>query len=235
MPSQKADIILVAGAGKGIGLACVNELLHSYPDGNVLACSRNTDTLSKLSSENKKLISLSADLSNISTNSSKEIQSILSKYNLKGVIFTAGVLEKQNLDSITKTFFDSIYHNNVWSLVSLIQTISPYINKSTHIVTIGSMGGHTGTLKFAGMSTYSASKAALACLTECLAEELKAIGATANCLNIGAVSTDMMKTAFPDYNTEITPEKMARFIVNFTLYSKDLFNGRVIPVSSTIP
>lgn len=235
MSSQKADIIIVAGAGKGIGLACVKEILSSYPNHFVLACSRNIDELTKIGSENKNLFSLSADFSNISLNSTSEIISRLSNFNLKGIIFTAGILEKQNLNTITKSFFDSIYQNNVWSLISLIQIVSPYINNSTHIVTLGSMGGHTGTLKFSGMSTYSSSKAALACLTECIAEELKSTGASANCLNIGAVSTDMMKTAFPDYHTEITPDKMARFIVNFTLYSKDLLNGKVIPVSSTIP
>jgi NAD(P)-dependent dehydrogenase (short-subunit alcohol dehydrogenase family) len=97
------------------------------------------------------------------------------------------------------------------------------------------MGGHTGTLKFNGMATYSSSKAAMACITECIAEEIKTKGASANCLNIGAVNTEMMKTAFPDFETHITPEIMARFIINFTIFSKELFNGKVIPVSSTIP
>ena len=233
MVSPTKDLIIVAGAGKGIGFSCVKEILESYPQIHILAISRNTSNLIQLSSDS--LFSYKCDFSNLSSNNKREISNLLTNYNLKGIVFTAGILEVKSIGEITLEIFNSIYQNNVWSLINLIQTVKPNLNSSTHIVTVGSMGGHTGTLKFSGMSTYSSSKAALSSLTECIAEELKPLGISANCLNIGAVETEMMKTAFPDFKTQIKPENMAKFIIHFTISCKELFNGKVIPVSSTIP
>lgn len=227
------DLIIVAGAGKGIGFACVQEILNSFPNISVLALSRNTSNLKRISQIN--LNSINCDLSIPNKDLKTQISKLISGYNLKGIIFTAGVLELKSIGDITLNTFNTIYQNNVWSLMNLIQTIEANLNSTSHIVTIGSMGGHTGTMKFNGMSIYSSSKAALASITECIAEEFKTKGISANCLNIGAVETDMMKTAFPGYKSNVSPESMAKFIVNFTIFSKELFNGKVIPVSSTIP
>jgi short-subunit dehydrogenase len=227
------DLIIVAGAGKGIGFACVKEILEKYPLLSILAISRNTSKLTTLSNDN--LFTYECDLSSFSITNKQEIYKLLNNFNLKGIVFTAGILEVKPIDEITLEIFNSIYRNNVWSLINLIQIVKPNLNSSTHIVTIGSMGGHTGTLKFSGMSTYSSSKAALSSLTECIAEELKPLGISANCLNIGAVETEMMKTAFPEFQTQIKPENIAKFIIHFTVSCKELFNGKVIPVSSTIP
>jgi short-subunit dehydrogenase len=227
------DLIIVAGAGKGIGFACVKEILEKYPLLSILAISRNTSKLTTLSNDN--LFTYECDLSSLSITNKQEIYKLLNNFNLKGIVFTAGILEVKPIDEITLEIFNSIYRNNVWSLINLIQIVKPNLNSSTHIVTIGSMGGHTGTLKFSGMSTYSSSKAALSSLTECIAEELKPLGISANCLNIGAVETEMMKTAFPEFQTQIKPENIAKFIIHFTVSCKELFNGKVIPVSSTIP
>lgn len=235
MSSSEQELIIIAGAGKGIGLACVYEILNVYPQYDVLAISRNTINLHKLHEENKRLSYYQCDLSDLNSKNKDDLRSFLSNKKLKGLVFTAGILEKIEFGKITLNSFEKIYRNNVWSLIDLVQILYPYINSITHIVTIGSMGGQTGTLKFSGMATYSSSKAAMACLTECIAEDIKTTGASTNCLNIGAVKTEMMKTAFPDFETSITPELTARFIINFTLFSKELFNGKVIPVSSTIP
>lgn len=233
MISPIKDLIIVAGAGKGIGFACVKEILEKYPHIAVLAISRNTSKLILLSNEN--LSTYKCDFSNLSSTNKREISNLLNNFNLKGIVFTAGILDVKPIGEITLEIFNSIYQNNVWSLINLIQIVQPNLNSSTHIVTVGSMGGHTGTLKFSGLATYSSSKAALASLTECIAEELKPLGISANCLNIGAVETEMMNTAFPDFKTQIKPENIAKFIMHFTISCKELFNGKVIPVSSTIP
>ncbi len=235
MSESLQELIIIAGAGKGIGLACVNEILNVYPQYKVLALSRNTSNLEKVTDKNNQLISYQCDLSSLTSKNKTEIDVFLFDQKLKGLIFTAGILEKIEFGKITVDSFENIYKNNVWSLIDLVQTIYSHLNSSSHIVAIGSMGGHTGTLKFNEMATYSSSKAAMACLIECFAEEIKTKGSSANCLNIGAVNTEMMKTAFPTFETDISPEIMARFIINFTIFNKELFNGKVIPVSSTIP
>ena len=218
--SISKDIIIVAGAGKGIGLAVVKNILAEFPEKKIIAISRDISNLVQLNNTDH-LIILKADLTSLSNDSIKFINS--------------QVLDKFPITEIKKEKFESIFQNNLWSFIELIKTVFLSINSTTHIVSIGSMGGITGTQKFNGMSLYSTSKAALSLFTECLAEELKETGASANCLAIGAVNTEMMKKAFPDYTSHIDPEEMAEFIVDFTINRKNLFTGKVIPVTSTNP
>jgi len=104
-----------------------------------------------------------------------------------------------------------------------------------HVVNITSMGGFQGSMKFKGLSHYSASKAALASLTECLAEEFKLEEMVFNALALGAVQTEMLAEAFPNYKAPVSAEQMGEFIANFSLNAKTFFNGKIIPISISIP
>jgi 3-oxoacyl-[acyl-carrier protein] reductase len=98
------------------------------------------------------------------------------------------------------------------------------------------MGGFQGSSKFAGLSAYSSSKAALVGLTECLAEELKEKNISVNCLAIGAVQTEMLAEAFPGYQAPLSPKQMAEYIFDFAAKGKILhlyYNGKILPVSSS--
>jgi hypothetical protein len=45
----------------------------------------------------------------------------------------------------------------------------------------------------------------------------------------------MLRAAFPGYEATVSPEEMASYIADFTLKSGQLFNGKIIPVSSSTP
>jgi len=105
----------------------------------------------------------------------------------------------------------------------------------THVVNISSMGGFQGSAKFPGLSVYSSSKAAIANLTEVLAEEYKETNIRFNCLALGSVQTEMLKEAFPTYNSSMSAKKMAEFIIEFSINGSQYFNGKIIPVSLSIP
>mgnify|MGYP000038260248 CR=1 FL=1 len=140
--------------------------------------------------------------------------------------------EEINVVDLEKTF-----RTNLFAPFRLIQELLPFLKKaqSPHVVNIGSVGGVQGSLKFTGLSSYSASKASLAILTECLAEEYKDSHIKFNCLSLGAVQTEMLKKAFPDYKAPITPIKMAEFISSFSLESHEYLNGKVISISQSNP
>jgi len=110
-------------------------------------------------------------------------------------------------------------------------------NKQTrsHIVNISSMGGYQGSIKFPGLSIYASTKAAIANLTEGLAVEFAEKNISINCLAIGAVQTEMLKSAFPDYNGGVKPETMADYVLNFTIRAHQVFNGKILPVSNSTP
>jgi NAD(P)-dependent dehydrogenase (short-subunit alcohol dehydrogenase family) len=109
------------------------------------------------------------------------------------------------------------------------------MNKGSHIVFISSIGGFQGSVKFAGLSAYSTSKAALVSLTELLAEEYKDSGIAINCLCLGAVQTEMLEQAFPGYQAPHSAKEIAEFITDFTLHSGKFFHGKIIPVSISTP
>ncbi|MCK7533451.1 MAG: SDR family oxidoreductase [Marinilabiliales bacterium] len=100
------------------------------------------------------------------------------------------------------------------------------MKKGAHIVNISSMGGYQGSSKYKGLSYYSASKAAISCLSECLAGEFSGTGITVNCLALGAVQTEMFEEAFPGSQAPVSTMEMAQFIVNFALNGNRFFNGK---------
>ncbi len=107
--------------------------------------------------------------------------------------------------------------------------------QGAHILNISSMGGITGTSKFSGLSAYSSSKGALSILTECLALELKEKNIAVNALALGAVQTEMLYKAFPNYKAPLSAKQMAEYIADFAVNGQKYFNGKVIPVSLSTP
>ena len=45
----------------------------------------------------------------------------------------------------------------------------------------------------------------------------------------------MLKKAFPGYEAQVNADEMASYIFNFANTGGKLFNGKVIPVSSSTP
>jgi NAD(P)-dependent dehydrogenase (short-subunit alcohol dehydrogenase family) len=109
------------------------------------------------------------------------------------------------------------------------------MQKGSHIVNISSMGGYQGTSKYPGLSYYSASKAALAILSECLAVEFRELGIKVNCLALGSVQTEMFSEAFPGHRASVSAEDMGEFIAEFALTGHKVFNGKILPVAISNP
>lgn len=230
--------IIVTGASKGIGREIV-KYLNKSPEHRIFAVSRNKEKLNTLKTECSNPdqvhvfdIDLTQDLY------SSEFQETIQK--LEGVdvlINNAGMLINKPFMQLTEGDWKTVFEVNLFSTVKLIQFLMPQLKKSkqAHIVNIGSMGGVENSAKFPGLSAYSASKAALANLTQCLAEELKEDNIHCNCMALGAVNTEMLQQAFPGYQANTSPEEMAAYIADFALKSGRLMNGKILHVSSSTP
>jgi NAD(P)-dependent dehydrogenase (short-subunit alcohol dehydrogenase family) len=152
------------------------------------------------------------------------------------LINNAGLLINKPFEMLSLADWQQVYSTNVFSLIALTQKLLPHFSgEMSHIVNISSMGGFQGSMKFKGLSAYSSSKAAVVGLTECLAEELKDKKIAVNCLCLGSVNTEMFSKAFPGYHGALSAEDAARFICRFALEGAALFNGKIIPVSSSTP
>ena len=126
---------------------------------------------------------------------------------------------------------------NYISVIESIQFFHSRLKQSTipHIVNISSVGGVTGSVKFPGLSIYSSSKGALSILSECLAKDFEEDCIAVNCLALGAVNTEMLNKAFPEYEAQISPLKMGEYISNFALNGHKVINGVTQVVSLSNP
>jgi NAD(P)-dependent dehydrogenase (short-subunit alcohol dehydrogenase family) len=151
------------------------------------------------------------------------------------LLHNAGSLLHKPFDQISTEEFQSIYKVNVFAVAELTKICIPFMQKGSHVVTISSMGGIQGSMKFAGLAAYSSSKGAVITLSEVLAEEYKERGIGFNVLALGAVNTEMLQEAFPGYEAPISAKEMADYIFNFALTGNAYYNGKVLQVSSSTP
>jgi len=223
--------VIITGASRGIGF----ELVKYFADANhkVLALSRNIDSLIALNHTNIKAISI--DLSK-EKDIIKAVDFIAASWRKVDIlIHNAGKLINKPFTELTSNDFIDVYKVNVFAIAELTRVILPFLQKGSHVVTISSMGGIQGSMKFPGLAAYSSSKGAVITLSELLAEEYKERGIAFNVLALGAVQTEMLAEAFPDYKAQMTATEMANYIANFALTGNKFYNGKVLQVSSSTP
>lgn len=222
--------IIITGTSRGIGYEMALQFAHEGH--NVLALSRKTP---KTLIEHKNITCLSVDLSLYSAIDQVEdfVKTTFKKVDI--IIHNAGALLLKPFEQITSQEFENIYKVNVFAVSSLTRICIPYLQKGSHVVTISSMGGIQGSMKFAGLAAYSSSKGAVITLSELLAEEYKEQGISFNVLALGSVNTEMLQEAFPGYEAPLSALEMANYIHDFALTGNKYYNGKVLQVSSTTP
>lgn len=200
---------------------------------NVLALSRNSNPIDI--QELKGVTSFSFDLSK--EDDFEKVNHFVSENwsHVDVLINNAGALVNKPFSETSMKDFERVYATNVFGVAKMIQTVIPFMKPKAHIVTISSMGGVQGSMKFAGLSAYSSSKGAVITLIELLAEEYKDSGISFNVLALGAVQTEMLQEAFPGYQAPITAMEMADYIVEFSLNSNKFYNGKLLQVSNSTP
>lgn len=151
------------------------------------------------------------------------------------IINNAGLLINKPFKETSITEIEQLMAVNFVSPSRLIQSLLPLLKPGSHIMNIGSMGGIQGSVKFPGLSFYSASKGALTILTEVLAEEFKPLGIHVNCLAPGSVQTEMLAHAFPGYQASFTPRQLAVFLADFAERNYQFFNGKTLQLAITTP
>ena len=223
--------VIITGTSRGIGF----ELVHLFSKAGyaVLALSRNAKPVINLNYEN--ITALSFDLNNVEDYNRVEafIQNEWTHVDI--LINNAGAIINKPFVETTFDDFKQIYGTNVFGVAELTRRVLPFIPKTGHVVTISSMGGVQGSMKFAGLSAYSSSKGAVITLTELLAEEYKEAGPSFNVLALGAVQTEMLAEAFPGYKAPTSPIKMAAYIFEFAKTGQQFYNGKLLQVSSSTP
>ena len=223
--------IIITGTSRGIGFELVQILAQK--GFNVLALSRNEQPVIDLNLEN--VTSFSFDLSNEEDYNKVEDFIKANWQQVDVLVNNACALLNKPFAETSISDFEYVYKTNVFGVAEMTRVVIPFMTKESHVVTVSSMGGVQGSMKFPGLAAYSSSKGAVITLTELLAEEYKETGPSFNVLALGAVQTEMLEEAFPGYIAPTTAKEMAEYIADFSLNGQKYYNGKLLQVSNSTP
>ena len=232
--------IIITGASSGVGFEAAIELTANSQH-KVIALARSQDKLTKLQeictslNPDCTIYPVVFDLVNDDHHDLKEFVNARFGSQLNVLINNAGTLVNKPFEQLGELDYVEMLQSNFLSHVRITQTLLPLLTEGSHIVNIGSMGGVQGSVKFMGLSAYSASKAALHNFTETLAIELADKKISVNCLALGSAQTEMLEAAFPGYQSPVMAFEMGKYIADFALTGHKFFNGKILPVAVTTP
>ena len=229
--------IIVIGGSRGIGKETA-VFMSQDSKKKIIVTGRNESSLKNIvkNSIHRNMYSITSDLSKFDEQAESFREQVFLRFNRIDILINnAGALVVKDFMGFSNREAREMMETNFFGPASVIRVLAPLMTKGSHIVNISSMGGFQGSSKYRGLSYYSASKAALGCITECLAAEFSASGISVNCLALGSVQTEMMELAFPGYKAPVTASEMAGFIADFAVTGNKFFNGKIIPVAVNNP
>jgi len=223
--------VVITGTSRGIGFELAQQFANQGHQ--VLALSRNTKPLEQINHSN--ITTISIDLSN-EIDIEKAVSFVATEWKKVDILINnAGKLINKPFEQLTTQDFKEVYRVNVFAVAELTRNLLPFMQKGSHVITVSSMGGIQGSMKFPGLAAYSSAKGAVITLSELLAEEYKEQQIAFNVLALGAVQTEMLEEAFPGYEAPLSAKEMANYIFDFALKGNKYYNGKVLQVSSSTP
>ncbi len=230
--------IIITGASSGIGFEAAIEL--ATKGHQVIAIARSKEKLQNLkkiiSDLNPEAVIFPVVFDILNDDEIALINFVKQQWGTFNILINnAGTLINKPFDELTEFDMAEMFQSNVLSHFRMVKALKPFLEPQSHILNIGSMGGFQGSSKFPGLVAYSASKAALHNLTECLAQELLEEKISVNCLALGSAQTEMLEKAFPGYQSPVMAFEMGKYIADFALTGHHLFNGKILPVAVSTP
>lgn len=182
---------LVTGASKGLGLSLVKKLLN---DGyKVAATSRTVDHLQKEVGTSANFLPLEVNVTDEPSVKNAIARAIETFGGIDVVVNNAGYIQFGTLEELSDREDRQNFDTNVFGALNVIRSIMPHFRnkRSGHVINISSIGGLIGT--FPSFGIYSATKFALAGLTESLSVEAKEFGIKATIVYPGYFRTNFLE------------------------------------------
>jgi short-subunit dehydrogenase len=212
-------VIVVTGAGSGIGKELVLQLLKK--DASVAAVDLNPVSLNELVAiaSNGRLATFVCDISQ-RTEVEHLSEKVLEHFGaVDGIINNAGIIQPfVKVNDLSFETIEKVMQVNFYGSLYMIKTFLPHLltRSEGHIVNISSMGGF---LPVPGQSVYGASKAALKLLTEGLYAELLDTHVRVTIVFPGAIDTNIVQNSGvemekPDPSTMLSATAAAQQIID---------------------
>ncbi len=194
--SNSQPTVLVTGASKGVGAACVHGFAKAFPEGiNLVLVARNLADLQKLDSElnqypNAKVLIITADIADIKA--CKQLVAATVKEFGRGTVLVtnAGLHHRGNFSERSPQQIADMVDVNLRSplyLAALVLPLMP-ISGPKAIIMVGSLAGRA---PLQGAATYSSTKSGLRAFTYALSDELRDRD-----INVAVVSPGPIDTSF---------------------------------------
>ncbi|WP_158737255.1 SDR family NAD(P)-dependent oxidoreductase [Alteribacillus sp. YIM 98480] len=211
------QVVLVTGAGKGIGKATALTL-GNYGV-NVIATDINVGNIKKTSEEIKQLGGQSTFME-MDVSKKKQVDvvvdSVINKFKKIDILVNcAGAITSGFLVNLDEKKWDQIMDINTKGVFLTSQAVAKNMIQQKHgtIVNISSVASKTGEV---GNGVYSVSKAAVNMLTQTYALELAPYNINVNAICPGYTDTDIMQDVFEKRGPieGVTPDKYREMLIS---------------------
>ena len=219
MDLLKGKVVLLTGAGGGIGRAIAEKLAQCgmkiilFGGNNVENLKQTQEIVEKYAA----CLAIPGDLTNPDFIRTGVQKAVANAGGIDILINNAGVAQNTAFEDISLEEFDKIMAINLRTPFILTQQALPYLKKSESatIINIASVVSHAG---YPQQSIYTASKHALLGMTKSIAREYYKDNIRVHAIAPGGVYTDMVKVSRPDLTSDgmILPSDIAD-IVHFFL------------------
>ena len=206
-------VALITGASSGIGRATAERFVKE--GAKVVIADRNTDRAEKFASSlrdnqfHAQAIPFEAqDLKSASKIVDKTIELYGSIDCIINNVGGSDLSKDLNVEELDIKYFDDVFHQNLRSMIAIVQSALPYMKSSKQgvIVNVASIGGFLGDLRG---TLYGVSKAGVINLTRYIATQYGRYGIRCNCVAPGLILTPAAlenlsedeREAFSKYNS----------------------------------
>jgi NAD(P)-dependent dehydrogenase (short-subunit alcohol dehydrogenase family) len=196
MKNLEGKIVVVTGAGSGIGRALALQL--AAQGAQLALCDVNETNLQKTveiaSAHGVKVYSAALDVSKRDAFQTFADNVARALGNASVIINNAGVALSQNVEGMDRKDFEWVLNINFWGVVNGCEAFLPQLRqqKDAHIVNISSIFGIIGV---PSQSAYNASKFAVKGFTEALRQELNGSNIHVTCVHPGGIKTNIARNA----------------------------------------
>ncbi|WP_076410184.1 SDR family oxidoreductase [Shewanella sp. UCD-KL12] len=191
--------VVITGASKGVGAACVHGFAKAFPDGvNLVLVARGIAGLKKLEEElaqyaNVKTLTLAADIGDLQACKAVVDATIEAFGCINVLVNNAGLHHRGNFSEQTPEQIAAMVDINLKAPLYLAALVLPHMQPKANgtpnaIVMVGSLAGRA---PLQGAATYSGTKSGLRAFTYALSDELRE-----KHINVAVVSPGPIDTSF---------------------------------------